>query len=243
MARVGPFDVLPRAIKKHLRVPYYFVAIWLAVLGLLYVNLHVRGRVPEPPSSPFAALVETQAQESPAGAAGEAVRQLGVSGDLSLQLAVDSEGTVTASGSGLDGLSLVGSPEEELRFRDASGKTRFRLKLKDGVDKGKLYDAEGTVLYRVKTDDAENKLKIRRPDNRDLFRVKVKDDKFNVLNAAGVRILKGKVKNGQIVVRTDPGEKTVLRIDGARDLDEASFFAIPIEAPFRILLWRAFASP
>lgn len=243
MGKIQPFDVLPLPVKKHLRVPYYFALVWIAVLGLVLANLMFRGRLAEAPPDSLPPEAEATNPAAAAALAAQPVRQISVSGDVRIEVTLEAGDNVKISGPGLDGLSLVGSPTEELRLKDSAGKTLFRLKLKDQEDKGKLYDRQGKVVYRLKADDAEHKLKVRRPDNSDLYRMKVKEDKFNILNSAGVRILKGKFKGGRIVVRTDPQDETVLTIDGARDLEEAALLAIPLEAPYRLLLWRAFASP
>lgn len=243
MKQIDPFRVLPPTFQKHLVVPYYVLAVWGFCVASLLVFFSLAGRPAD--RYGFAAaspeLVSASPGSGDAGAVTE--RSLLVTGQVSMQILITETGHPSFTGDGLDGLVLRGKAGGEVRLNDAAGKTLYRYKPKDGGDKAKLYGPDGKVVYRVKDVDAEHKLKLRGSDGSELYRVKVKDDKFNVYDGTGTRIAKGKLKDGEYRVTSEPQGASIGTIRGARDLGEAGILAMPVAAPYRLLLWYSLAEP
>jgi hypothetical protein len=243
MKQIDPFRVLPLTFQKHLVVPYYVLAAWGFCVASLLVFFSSAGRPIA--RQEFAAASPALASSSPRPDKASVMteRSLLVSGQVSLQILIGATGHPTFTGDGLEGLVLRGEAGGEVRLNNAAGKTLYRYKPRDGGDKAKLYGPDGKVVYRVKDVDAEHKLKLRSPDGSELYRVKVKDDKFNVYDGKGTRIAKGKLKGGEYRVTSEPQGATIGTIKGAKDLGEAGILAMPVAAPYRLLLWYSQAEP
>lgn len=243
MKQIDPFRVLPLTFQKHLVVPYYVLAAWGFCVASLLVFFSLAGRPIARYEFAAASPELVSAGPRPDNAGAVAERSLLVSGQVSMQILIGDTGHPSFTGDGLEGLVLRGEAGGEVRLKNAAGKTLYRYKPKDGGDKAKLYGPDGKVVYRVKDVDAEHKVKLRNPDGSELYRVKVKDDKFNVYDGKGTRIAKGKRKGGEYRVTSEPQGAPLGTITGARDLGEAGILAMPVAAPYRLLLWYSLAEP
>ena len=101
-----------------------------------------------------------------------------------------------------------------------------------------LEDQNGTITYKIVfTDEGLN---VFSPTGEKLYRIKVKEDKFNLLDGSGNRLLHGK-GGGTVVVKDEPGG-VVGTATFSESLSQSQQFLyageafLPIPPEFRALL-------
>ncbi len=99
-------------------------------------------------------------------------------------------------------------------------------------DDGFVLTARSGTTLRFKAKD-DSGYSIRNESGDVLYRVKVKDDKFNVYDSTGKRLLYGKEKKGELRLRDDSGTE-IGAINGTTQLAYAAILAVPIEPEMRI---------
>lgn len=107
-----------------------------------------------------------------------------------------------------------------------------------------ILDNNDIVQYRLNGEDGEYAL--RDPQGNKIFRIKVKEEKFNIYDSKGVRLLHGKEKKGSILVRTESDSEVMrISIDSSVALDKqltvSGFLALELPGQYRALLaaWAA----
>ncbi len=100
-----------------------------------------------------------------------------------------------------------------------------------------LRDAQGSVHYKLKPEDDEIKIKAM---GNTLFRIKIKEEKFNLYGQGDQRMFHGKLKNGEIVVRTENDAdamhiafSTPVLLD--KQLRLSALLSLPLEQEYRVL--------
>lgn len=114
-------------------------------------------------------------------------------------------------------------------FRDQGAAVGGGIEVRDKDDGFVL--TRGAEQLRFKAKD-EAGYSIRDGADAVLFRVKVKEDKFNVYDGTGRRVLYGKEKKSQIQLRDDAGT-TIGAISGTTNLALAAILAVPIPPEMR----------
>ncbi len=144
-------------------------------------------------------------------------------------------GKIQVSGVGEFSLSLDDSAGVRSATSDGTlyrdGREIGGVSVRDKEDGFVLTDPYGaTVRFKAKDDSGYS---IRDEEGNVLYRVKLKEDKFNVYDGAGKRILYGKEKKGELRLRDDAGTE-IGRIEGITDLALAAILAVPISTELRI---------
>jgi hypothetical protein len=250
--------VLPRDLKLHLIVPLQLLFVWSLIAGGLLLTAR-KGDYPEAiPQNKATSLAEINVKSPSAtqnsenskptdvnaaipgpNAKTRIIRARGL-GEFIVSEGIESQAkSVTENGGQSLNFEIV---DGKISLKDSQSKVVWRYKSKEsgesGDEKGSLYGPSGQVEFKVKIKEAENKVKIRKQDGSELYSLKIKEDKFNIYDANGNRIQKGKYKKGQYVVRSDDDSSSITEITGANDLDEAGIMALPIPWPARAIIWQ-----
>jgi hypothetical protein len=221
----GPLETLPAPFRKSLSTPFQaFTIVTAAMIGLLLF-----GRLFGSEVSASAKQHSTQRRAYASHSSGNEIK---VQGNVTLKIKEKDKGYRVYIDSTRYKLE-EGGDEIELSSPDTGEK--YRLKVKS--DKVNLYSPQNSVIFRfVRQEDGDYVLKD--TNGAQVFRLKVKSDSYNIYNSSQVRILKGKSKGGYITVKTKPGDRRVLKIDGENRFAPAGALSLPIDAPYRALLWR-----
>jgi hypothetical protein len=233
-----PVDLLPAPMRAAARdrVGWVLVLLWIPVLAAL-VALARHGTVGGAPVRAVAVDRSTPAAATTGGereseSSARAAPEIEVSGTEPFRIgAPDASGARTfASGSARARIERQG---EGLVARGVEGELLFSAS-RDG-DEIRVLDASGALAFRLKH-KGDDGYAIRDRGGELVCRVKAKPDKFNVYDAQGARVRRGKFKRGTVVVR-DGQDRVILTIAGARDLGRAGLLAAPIPELARALMW------
>jgi hypothetical protein len=138
-------------------------------------------------------------------------------------------------GPGVDGQAVAPVSAGEWVLKDTAGRILLRARIGAG---GEVLVASADGRERLTARPDGDGYRLFAPGGALEARVKVKPDKFNVYDAAGVRVRHGKAKEDGFSVKNASGEREA-KIRGPRSLREASFFALGLDFGEAALLWRA----
>jgi hypothetical protein len=236
--RADPIDLLPAPMRAAARdrVGWALVLLWIAVLAGLVAHTRLGTSSRGEAQPPLAAAIDgsTPVGEGGTGpsASAEAAPEIAVRGAEPFSIgAPDAGGARTFESGSLR--ARIERQGEGLVARGGEGESLLSA-TRDG-EEIRVVDAGGALVFRVKRKDDDG-YAIRGRDGELVCRVKAKPDKFNVYDAQGARIRRGKLKRGALVVR-DAGDRTVLTIAGARGLGRTGLLAAPIPELARALIW------
>lgn len=196
---------------------------WLLAWGGLVITGVVVATVlhrpaPHEPQRNVASAPEAEAQAS------VLVRSSEV---FSVASSVEAGQVVTTVSEGARSFRLIGNGGD--RVDDGQG-THWTIRDKDD---GFVVE-DGSRSFRFKARD-DGGYSLRDAAGEVMFRVKHKDDKFNVYDASGTRILYGKLKKGQIVLRS-ASDQQVGSVEGS-DLRRAAALVLPVPVPVRAIAY------
>ncbi len=246
--RLNPIRQLPKPMRRYLAMPNRLFLAWLVLSGFILVtSLPGQTETSQPATSiippeqdlsapPVAANLAVTPQAPRALAVPHSVANIAVSGLQSFTV-IGKDGRIFVTPQGQPALVLA-NDADGLQVQTEAGALVYRLKLK-GDEQGKVYDAAGGLRYRLKceTEDNEETCELYDGQAALLNRIKLKQDSFNVYGPGSQRLYKGKLKNGQYVLKTEADEG-VLNIKGVNTLKAAALLALPVEISIRALLWH-----
>ena len=169
----------------------------------------------------------------------DAPREISITGEVNFTISV-SGGIATIRGHVLDS-SRVERSGPMITLKDKGGTVIARLVVTGGKGDLQAFSANGTQRFRL-ADNAEQ-YRLSDTGNQLLLRVKLKEDKFNVYDKSGSRILHGKQKEDGGWGVKDEQDVQVLKIKGTASLKETSCFALRVEPEYRVLVWAAWNLP
>lgn len=174
-------------------------------------------------------------------------KEIQVSGVVSFKLSQTSMGVRVESSDDTTSVAReIRSPTLDSQFQEAEreyefpypqGTAPYRFKVKAG-NLGSLHDPSGMVVYRMLREGS--RVVLQAPDGDTVYSIDT--EKMRIYGPGGQLLLTIVAENNGALSALNAGKETVTRVTGAlREKRAAAFLVLPVELPFRALLWTHFS--